>query len=247
MERAIVEAIDALVAPAVRTRIVELALRWARRTSVPERGPEVEEFVNGPLRAALEATAGEQVALAVNEELATLVAVVADAEVSSVRSSWPAPGSEPEITVGAWDDLEDPREDPPAGPPFPTEPAPQCDLPLVLVASYDPTTVARLGAALAGLAFLEPVSDALGVLDGLDRHPTSVIVLDCRRPSIAAETLLAIEPELPAGARVVLWGETPALERALGRLGAGIPQGWVRCGAGAQPEDVAAVCRVLLA
>lgn len=258
VERAVAEAIDALAAPPVRAKVVALALRWSRRSDIPERGPEVGEFVFGPLYRAVEQTLGMEVALAVRAELEPVAALVADTEVSSVRPSWPNLDDEPELVV----DDDEPElfveedaelEDELGGgfevrrPSFPTDPAPRRELPLVIVASADPTSVARLGAALGGVAYLEPARDALGILEGIGRQRTGVIVLDCRRPSVSAETLLAMQPELPEGSRVLMWGETPALERDLEGLGAGIPAAWIRCGSDASAEDVAAICGVLLA
>ncbi len=249
VERAVAEAIDAVAAPAVRTKVLALALRSARRSDVPERGPEVAEFVSGPLYRAVEQVLGAEVALAVTMELASMAALVRDREISSVRPSWPSPDDEPELVVeedelDELDELDDALEV--RRPTYPTDPAPRRELPLIVVASSDPTSVARLGAAFAGVAYLEPARDALGVLEGLGRQKTSVIVLDCRHPSVRAETLLAMQPELPQGSRVLLWGETPALERDLERLGAGIPDAWIRCGGDASAEDIAAICRVLL-
>lgn len=237
VERAVVEAIDAHAAPSVRAAVIELALQWAGRAEVPERGPEVAAFFFGPLHRAVHEELGHEAALAVRAELEPIAVMVADAEVSSVRPSWP------ELTIFEGNELEtDPA---PARPTFPTDPAPRRELPLVVVASSDPSSVARLGGALAGVAYLEPARDALALLEGLGRQKTGVIVLDCRHPSVRAETLLAMQPELPEGTRVLLWGETPALERELASLGAGIPRAWLHCGAGASAEDVAAVCRVL--
>ncbi len=265
VEQAVAEAIDAVAAPAVRAEILELALGWARLPAIPERGPDVADFVEGPLFRAIEVTLGEEIALAVCEELEPMGAMVADAEVSSVRPSVRAPAlvaddDDPEL-IFEEDEDDDPEvsiddfraigslRSPPVGrgPSFPTDPAPRRELPRVLVASSDPSSVALLGAALGGVAYLEPAQDALGVLDGLGREKCSLVVLDCRHPSVAAEPLLAMQPELPRGSRVVLWGETPLLERQLEQLGSGIPRAWVRCGGDASAEDVAAVCRVLLA
>ena len=84
------------------------------------------------------------------------------------------------------------------------------------------------------------------LLDELDHRETDLVVIDCRRPVVSVETLLALGPELPPGARIVLWGERADLEHRLSTIGIALPQSWVCCGPHASAEDVGAVCRVLL-
>jgi hypothetical protein len=250
--RAVAEAIDAVAVRSVREKVIALALRADRRSDIPERGPEVRDFVDGALRNALETTLGADVAVSVCDELAPVVELVSEAEVSEIRPSWPAllraeDDDDPELTI-EFEEEPLPATMPPVRAPrplVPTNPAPR-ELPLLLVASSDPSSVGRLGHALGGVAFLEPVRDALSMLEAFGRGDTKLIVLDCVHPSVRAETLLAMQPELPEGARVVLWGEAPELERQLATLGDGLPDTWVLCGPNASAPDVAAVCRVLL-
>lgn len=228
IERAVAEAIDAVATPRVRADVIGLALQSARRSVIPERGPAVASFVEGPLFRAIVCLLGEPAATTVRDELAQVAAMVLDEDVSEIRPSWPCA----------------PPDD--ARSPLATVPAPRGEVPLVVVASSSPIALSMLSVALGGAAYVEPARDALALVEGLGRHEDGLILLDCRSPSVQLETLLALSPELPAGTRVVLWGEPDALEHRLAALGAPMPASWVCCGPNAGADDVAAVCRVLL-
>lgn len=236
-EQALIEAIDAVAAPTVRDRILGLALAWGHHAAVPEHSDEVAYFVAGPLLRALEHVLGPATAAAVSDELAPVVACLARTEVSTVRQSVrPIEEDAPEI------EIEEPapvRRGPG------TDPAPKI-LPTILVASSDPSSVSALGLALGGSALIEIVADAVAMLEALGRGEASLVVLDCRHPTLRAETLLTMQPELPAGGRVVFWGEQPALEKQLAQLAEGLTDQFVFCGRKATADDVAAVCRVLI-
>ncbi|GAB5546665.1 MAG: hypothetical protein SangKO_064250 [Sandaracinaceae bacterium] len=243
MASAVAEAVGAFAAPRMRARVLSLALRWARRPDIPEWGPDVREFVEGPLLRAAEELLGADLGAAIRDELAPMVRMIDDAERSGVRKSVPAPPAMPRMDYA------------PAPPVLPTpprreqrnmatDPAPR-SLPIVLVASDDPSAVEALSSALAGHATIEPVRDALAIMEGLGGADAAVVVMDCRRPVVRVETLLALSPELPADSRVVLWGEPRTLDQSLKMLGIGLPPSWVRCGREAREDDVAAVCRVI--
>lgn len=244
VERAVVEAIDALAVAKVRNAVLALALRWARHEVIPERGPEVGEFVSGALFAAAEQVLGQAAAESIEKQLLPVADMVAEQEVSSVRPSRPPkPDSDyPEVTYVA----------PPvvtplvtARPAMPTTPAP-AHLASVLVASVDPSGVSAMSLTLAGLATVYVVGDALEIIDELSHHEASLVVVDCRRPVVSVETLLALGPELPDDARIVLWGERQNLEQDLSGLGIELPDTWICCGPQATADDVGTVCRVLL-
>ncbi len=246
--QAVAEAIDAVAVPSVRDAVIALAVRLSRWSDIPERGPEVGDFVRGALHRALESSLGREIASAVCDELEPVVEMVAAAEVSEVRPSWPGlrahtDGDEPELTIEVGDDP--PEIAPAMQRHVATNPAPR-ELPLLLIASSDPSSVAELGRALGGVAILEPVRDALSLLEAFARGEARVVVLDCGHPAVRAETLLAMTPELPEGAQVVLWGEAPDLEDELASLAGGMPDAWVLCGVRASATDVGAICRVLL-
>jgi len=247
VERAVVEALDALAAPKVRSAILALAMRWGRTDRIPERGPDVALFISGALFAAAEQVLGLAAAESIEHQLAPVAAMVSSAEISTVRSSLPVPRSDddefPEISISSPPEVT--REMHARRPVFATDPAPE-QLQVVLVASEDPGGVQQMSLTLGGVATVEVVRDALDLLDELGRRDTSLVVVDCRRPVVSVETLLALGPEMPEEARIVLWGERANLEEELSRLGIALPETWVCCGPRASADDVGAVCRILL-
>ncbi|MCB9593398.1 MAG: hypothetical protein H6719_11760 [Sandaracinaceae bacterium] len=247
MERAVVEAIDALAVPKVRNAVLALALRWAQHERIPERGPEVADFVRGALFAAAEQVLGQGAAESLEGQLLPVAEMVRSTEVSSVRPSRPpgrtTPGDFPEVTYVPPPVLSHPPAEP--GPLYPTDPAPE-RVQIVAVASMDPGGLSEMSRALVGVATVHAVRDALAILEELDQRETDLVVVDCRRPVVSVETLLALGPELPSDARIVLWGERADLEERLGVIGIELPDNWVCCGPHASAEDVGAVCRILL-
>ncbi|MBX3270304.1 MAG: hypothetical protein KF729_08580 [Sandaracinaceae bacterium] len=245
VERAVVEAIDALASEKVRNAVLELALRWSRNSTIPERGPDVADFVEGALFVATEQVLGLAAAEALAAQLAPIAAMVRSQEISSVRPTpdvGVARDSFPELSISS---PIAPTSRPPAGGRLVTDPAPE-RVPFVAVASSDPGGLDEMSRALGGVATVHAVRDALAILDELDDRETDLVVIDCRRPVVSVETLLALGPELPGDARIVLWGERADLEASLAQLGIALPDNWICCGPHASAEDVGAVCRVLL-
>ena len=252
VERAVVEAIDAVAAPLRRAEVLRLALTWARFDTVPEDGQGVAEFVDGPLFRAAEEVLGTELAVAIRDQLTPLVEMVAYDEVSEVRPSTPGlrptpldDDDFPILTIEGIDDAPAVEKARPVAPPrlFLTDPAPD-QVPVVFVASHDPISVERLGAALVGIAQVEPLTDALAVLDRLGEG--DLVVIDCLHPSVGLGTLVALSPELPKAARVLLWRERQEQHEQLASLGSGMPEDWICCGADAEPEDIATICSVLM-
>ncbi|MEZ4340563.1 MAG: hypothetical protein R3B82_28415 [Sandaracinaceae bacterium] len=243
VERTVVEAIDALATPKVRNAVIALALRWGRHSSIPERGSEVADFFRGPLFAAAEQVLGLGAAESLEMQLAPIAGMLASVEVSSVRPS--APPDDDDFPLLRISSVPPEVIAPRRSPQFATDPAPP-HVPVVAVASMDPGGLSEMSLALAGVATVHPAQDALEILDELGHRETDLVVIDCRRPVVSVETLLALGPELPPGARIVLWGERADLEHRLSTIGIALPQSWVCCGPHASAEDVGAVCRVLL-
>lgn len=245
VERMVVESIDALATPKVRNAVIALALRWGRHSRMPDRGPEVVAFVRGPLFAAAEQVLGVGAAESLETQLLPVAQMVGSAEVSSVRPSQPPSEDDFPILHISSAPPEVVTHPPGRGPLFATDPAP-ANVPVVAVASMDPGGLSEMSMALAGVATVHHAHDALEILDELGHRETDLVVIDCRRPVVSVETLLALGPELPPGARVVLWGERADLEQRLSTIGIELPDSWVCCGPHASAEDVGAVCRVLL-
>jgi len=247
VERAVIEAIDALATPKVRNAVLALALRWSQQPHIPERGPRVGEFVSGALFAAAEQVLGLNAAEMIEDQLMPVALMVADEEVSSVRPSRPAGPADDDDDAPEISWVLPPVVTPPRGgrrPVLATDPAP-AHTPIVLVASTDPNGVEQVTQVLAGVATIHVVGDALAILDEL-AYETAMVVVDLRRPVVSVETLLALGPELPSQTPIVLWGERSNLEDDLEAIGISLPSSWVCCGPQASAMDVGAVCRVLL-
>lgn len=244
IERAIAESIDAVAAPRMRAAVVELALRWGRLERVPNRGAEVSEFVNGALYRATEQMLGLEVAEMIKSDLAPMVSMLRDQEVSAVRPSTPpdADSDFPEVQVQESEAPAPTRRS--QRPWLATMPEP-ITLLNVSVATTDPAAVSDMSRWLAGVALVEPVGDALAVLENLGSG-CDLVVVDCRRPAVSVETLVTLAPEMPKDSKVVLWGERHDLEQHLAQLGARMPTEWVCCGPEATAEDVGAIVRILL-
>ena len=245
ISHAVEEAIRAHAAPQVSASVLQLALRWARQTEIPEASHDLALFVEGPLRRAVEEVLGAEAAHTVCDELRPIAERVD--EVTQVRKSRRPPPpelEELELVVGQEDFPEIDLS--PAVVPVRsskvTSPAP-FEMPLVLVATQDPTKLSGLASALAGEAFVEPVRDALSLLDVMGS--AQIVILDCERPAVRPETLIAVEPELPRTTCVVLWADEAALSMRLSRAGTSVPKGWVVSGMPASAEDVADLCRAL--
>ena len=86
MASAVAEAVGAFAAPRMRARVLSLALRWARRPDIPEWGPDVREFVEGPLLRAAEELLGVDLGAAIRDELAPMVRMMAISGVFSFTS-----------------------------------------------------------------------------------------------------------------------------------------------------------------
>ena len=120
-------------------------------------------------------------------------------------------------------------------------------LPHVLLATRDPAMIRRMSVWLDPRAAVMRVE---GVMDLLHRiqdasQARSVIVLDCRQPSVRPLTLAALAEELPVSTRVVLVAATPELMKKLGGISPAT-SGWLTLGSSAHPKEIAARCAELV-
>jgi hypothetical protein len=100
----------------------------------------------------------------------------------------------------------------PSGPPVSSS-----RLPRVLVISRDAELIRRLSNWLDPRLAVVRVRSIVSMLQDLDdaRGARSVIVIDCRQPSIRPVALAAVAEELPAETKVLLFASTPDVEREL--------------------------------
>ncbi|MFO7180559.1 MAG: hypothetical protein DIU78_017800, partial [Pseudomonadota bacterium] len=116
-------------------------------------------------------------------------------------------------------------------------------LPLVLVSTRDPELVQRFAAWLdprAAVVRVSRLTDLLADL-GESSQRRTLIVLDCREPLVRPQSLAGLAEELPAAVRVVLWGATRELERALFQISPATAR-WVVCSPEMTESDVAERC-----
>jgi len=117
--------------------------------------------------------------------------------------------------------------------------------PRIFVASQSQTFVHGLAHFLEPEAI--PVSDVMELLKRLSDAPNarSVIVLDCRRPSIRPIALAALADELPRNVQVVLWGASKGLRYQLARLSPSASS-WFNCSEDDDLQSVALRCENLV-
>ncbi|HLV64492.1 MAG TPA: hypothetical protein VKY73_01710 [Polyangiaceae bacterium] len=116
-------------------------------------------------------------------------------------------------------------------------------LPLVLVSTRDPELVQRFAAWLDPRAAVVRVSRLTDLLVDLGEasQRRTLIVLDCREPLVRPQSLAGLADELPAAVRVVLWGATRELERALFQISPATAR-WVVCSPEMTESDVVERC-----
>lgn len=237
--RALDEALASVATQPVRDAVLTRALRDARRTSVPERGPEVIAFAEGPLRRALATRLGDHVSDEMLEQLRPVLE-----RASRLASGRPTlqpvrdPGAALAPTfapVRQDDDYDDESGIYSTQRPL-TDPAPGGPLPLVFFASQDASASAALAQALGGRATVRIVEGLLELLDAVqeDADARHVLVLDGGYPSIHLHSLITVAPELASTTKVVVWRVLESDRAALASTREGSAADWIRC----QDRDV---------
>lgn len=124
-----------------------------------------------------------------------------------------------------------------------SHPGKQRSLPHVLVATRDPAMLRRITVWLDPRAAVMRVRSAMDLLHRLEdaAHSRSVIVLDCRQPSLRPAALAALADELPVSTKVVLVAATPELRRELSAISP-VAGTWLMLSASARPKEIAARC-----
>ena len=222
--RALAEAIESVTTPPIRDAILTGALREARRSSIPERGPEVLAFATGPLQRVLSARVGAETAAEVLEQVRPVL------QRAALRRSATAADDESGVFVSTR---------------AVTDRAPTTVIPLVFLASRDADVAMALAVRLAGRATVRVVDGLLDLLDAFDEDDEGelrVVVLDGREPAVQVPSVVTVAPELAGRAQGLLWrctrGDREALD-AHSEVGA-----WPACG---EPlDDLARACGMLV-
>ncbi len=217
------EAIHALAAPPVAERILKRALRRANAREVPKGGSRLQRFVESHLDEATAFVFGADAAEALRRQLVPLV--------SRIPSLVPSPLDSREVdarptlrpTLVPWEEVVH-----------------------VLVASLDEDRLRGLRAAFGEQATVQSAEDVVALFDAIQPPVVGdlVIVVDCRDPSVQAETLATIAGDLPQRCLVLLWGARNGVLDETCTLVGDAAQ-WLACGSDAGPEKIAAMVRML--
>jgi hypothetical protein len=124
-----------------------------------------------------------------------------------------------------------------------SRPGQQRSLPHVLVATRDPAMLRRITVWLDPRAAVMRVRSVIDLLHRIEdaAHARSVIVLDCRQPSMRPAALAALADELPVSTHVVLVAATPDLMSKLADI-APSTSSWLALSGTARPKEIAARC-----
>ncbi|MFO0680880.1 MAG: hypothetical protein U0234_02460 [Sandaracinus sp.] len=251
--RAIREALEASLTPAVADALLRRALEAAGRPGVPEDVGEFRAFVEGPLSTEMARVldpAGVSLALARLGDV--LWMATSDVRALSVARAWsdrpkravtapalvPQSGAHPRLGVREpqprRSSMPPPRESGVA-------PAPRAlfEPTSLLVVTLDRALIAQatneVGGRVPILAVATPVDLARAVSSAGERP---VVLVDTTLPSIDLPTFVGLAPILPPDARVVLWGASP---HQLPRLATKFPRmvGWLASGESREPGRLA--------
>lgn len=229
--RVVREALSAIAAPTVATRVLHRALHLAGEHEIPAGGSRLRRFVERHLHAGTSFVLGVDLADTLVEQLAPLVAPLPSIEPRGrgralfelEAAGFVDEGRELEPDV--WGDVQheiDGFELSPLdvygleadleGEPHPldrrrTEPAPT--VMVVLLATQDEGVADAFRDALAKDAVVVRVADVVALLDGVQLHGETAplcIVVHGANPSVHPATLATIADDLPEDAAVAFWG-----------------------------------------
>lgn len=245
VRRTLFERLVMLAAPAVANRILDESLRRARLADVPSGGIELELFVRGPLRDAVEWALGDDFADAFMEDLAPILrkmtATSPNFEDTHIRiSAKPSGHATPVAPTPAQDldeDVGDTIEFELTEGNAETHATARAR---VVVASRSQARVNEMANALGSMADIQRVEDVFDLVDAAATRGDEriIVVLDSHDSAIRPTTIAAASGELPEDAMVVLWG-TAATESD--ELDAIVPDAeeWLRIGERTSPTELA--------
>lgn len=198
---AIVEALESVVSPLVRDVVLKRALTQAGLEAVPDDPDRIRLFVDGPLLESLAERVGEEVA-------AELVRMLAPTLRAMRRRSLRIVSADVDSDSG----LRDSRG-------YRTLPAP-ASLPIVMVATKDPTLAMAIAAAARGRATVCVAEGALELIESIDEIPgDAAIIVDASQPSVHVLTLVAMAPDLAGVTRIVVARASAEDKRSIDAVG----------------------------
>ncbi|QQR89329.1 MAG: hypothetical protein IPJ88_14125 [Myxococcales bacterium] len=198
------EALDSVVAPDVRDEVIAVALNFAGLSELPKSTSAFLSFVRGPLVQTLEQIVGERTARLGLEEFHRLTLGSDQESTSEIR-----PIAE---VAAAIKDSE--RSSGPVTRNTSSEPASSADeeadegthTNVVLMASMDDPCILQLSDLLSDKARVEAVDDVLALIEAVKNDPRHyLVIIDGSMPTVSVATLVALGPDMPDHARVLLW------------------------------------------
>lgn len=225
---AIREALDGLLGPEVRVRVVLRALAFAGTDAIPSNGPALVGFVSRALAFALEEVLDRETARQTIEQLWRVVREQEQREQEAAASAGPADRSD-------WSDL--PTNNPRAR--ATTQSIPRRRWPIVFLVTRDRDRLSRFRASLSGRAQVEVAADLFELVEGIDNTAglQPIIVVDCVSLGIPVEQLQPMLPSLPSNTTLVVWG-VPRGPQVQATLVATFGDSTIGCNSEATPEDV---------
>jgi hypothetical protein len=247
--RMVREAIETVATPEVRVQILHRALHMAREHEIPTAGTALHRFVDQHLRAAMAFYVGNEASEAVMQNLEPMVSYA-----EKISSKPPHKTTRPDPTrklsrerqhsgVSRKESLDPSMLDTSK---YPTVQPTGTALPMVFVATRSRSRCAEIAERVGNAAAVQQIEDVVAFLDNLKATASlsPMVVIDCVEASVQPSTIATLAHELPHGSAVLVWGAGEQ-DRELTELANG-DHGWLRCGAEATPDDVAALIHMLL-
>ncbi len=227
------ESLASYLSVPMQHKVVNDALMRSRCDKIPEDGAKLQVFIQA-LRLVIEQSVGCDVSSAVTAELMPYCSLAHPEEDTAVRRRRKAKGSYKGLKAYTSQELRELLS---------TRPPPFAKIGVVVIASSDGQRIARVEARVGKARKVHAVIDLLSLVDFIERGPVLLIV-DFSAPTIQFTTLTTLAADLPGGSVVILWGD-PNDDTIL--AGASVAaSNWYRCSKEAEPEDIAALCQLVL-
>jgi hypothetical protein len=230
---ALEESLSSFLSLPIQHQVITQTLSQSGFRQIPQEGPGMQIFIQ-TLRKVLEQQVGHEVAGAVTAELMPFCSLAPAQEDTLIRRRRKNKRSYEELKEYTTQELRKVLS---------TRPPPLIKVSAVIVASADGQRIAQIRRCLGRRREVQAVIDLLSLVDFVEKGPVLLIV-DFAAPTIQFTTLTTLAADLPAGSVVILWG-APTDETILSGASA-VARHWYRCSGEAEPEDIAALCTLVL-